>query len=83
MGVRQTEGLESLHDQIGNLTLLLKQPLEPSHSLKPKDLGYPWETGTPDQHIRIDDGLDPRYFLPLDFCSSPKVYITIGHSSQD
>ncbi|KAE8141565.1 hypothetical protein BDV38DRAFT_278919 [Aspergillus pseudotamarii] len=57
MGVRQTEGLESLRDQIKNLTLLLKQSLEPSHSLKPKDLGHPWKTGTPDQDIRIDDGI--------------------------
>lgn len=49
------------------------------HSLKalisqiPKELGYPWEVGNIEDHIRVDDGLGPPFVLPRDLCSSPMV----------
>lgn len=39
----------------------------------PKELGYPWETGTPKDHLMVDDGLDPPFWLPWSLCSSAKV----------
>lgn len=40
---------------------------------RPKELGYPWETGSPKDHLIIDDGLEKPFILPLDFCSTPKA----------
>lgn len=44
-------------------------------SKRPKELGYAWETGLPKDHLWIDDGLDPPFSLPLDFCTTPQVRI--------
>jgi hypothetical protein len=46
----------------------------------PTSLGYFWETGELEDHIRIDDGLEKPFFLPLTLCSTPQVstFITIN-----
>jgi len=37
---------------------------------RPKELGYTWETGAPKDYIRVDDGLDQPFLLPMSLCSS-------------
>jgi hypothetical protein len=39
----------------------------------PKALGYCWETGQLEGHVKVDDGLDQPFYLPIDLCSTPKV----------
>ena len=39
----------------------------------PKQLGYVWETGTPKDHIWVDDGLRPPFLVPSFLCSSRQV----------
>ncbi|KUJ08875.1 uncharacterized protein LY89DRAFT_328516 [Mollisia scopiformis] len=46
-------------------------------SQKPKDLGYPWETGQTGEYVKIDDGLEKPFYLPFDLCSTPKDFIGI------
>ena len=46
-------------------------------SKRPKELGNPWETGTPKDHVAIDDGLERPFLLPLDLCSTPKVGLAL------
>lgn len=49
-------------------------------SQKPMELGYSWEIGQLEDHVKINDGLGATIFLSLDLCSTPKVtYVT--HSS--
>ncbi len=45
-------------------------------SQTPKDLGYCWETGQLEDHVKIDDGLEKPFYLPLDLCSTPEVIMT-------
>ena len=45
-------------------------------SQTPKSLGYCWETGELEDHVKIDDGLEKPFYLPLDLCSSPQVKST-------
>lgn len=40
---------------------------------RPKELGFPWEIGVPEDHLRIDDGLGAEYFLPVELCETPEV----------
>ncbi|KAF2276576.1 HET-domain-containing protein [Westerdykella ornata] len=40
---------------------------------KPKQLGYPWETGMLEDHLKIDDGLGAEYFLPVSLCETLEV----------
>jgi hypothetical protein len=42
-------------------------------SQKPKELGFEWERGQPEDHIQVDDGLGPTFYLPLDLCCSLEV----------
>lgn len=40
---------------------------------RPKEIGYPWETGITQDRVKIDDGLGPEYFLPISWCATPEV----------
>lgn len=42
-------------------------------SQTPKSLGYCWETGELEDHVKVDDGLDKPFYLPFDLCSTPEV----------
>ena len=44
-------------------------------SQTPKHLGYSWETGQLEDHVKIDDGLEKPFYLPLDLCSTPEVIL--------
>jgi hypothetical protein len=39
----------------------------------PKDLGYFWETGQLEDRVKVDDGLEKPFYLPIDLCSTPEV----------
>ncbi|KAH7419727.1 hypothetical protein BKA64DRAFT_24013 [Cadophora sp. MPI-SDFR-AT-0126] len=43
----------------------------------PKQLGYHWEAGERERHLKIDDGLDEPFFIPLDLCSNPEDLISL------
>jgi hypothetical protein len=40
---------------------------------RPKELGYPWETGVSEDQLKIDDGLGAEYLLPTELCGTPEV----------
>jgi hypothetical protein len=66
---------QHVHQQtqkLNNLKITVQQLL---HQLqrRPKELGFPWETDTPENHLKIDDGLGAEYFLPVELCETPKV----------
>jgi hypothetical protein len=59
-----------------NQTSIISQDLRALSSLSsktPKDLGYSWETGQLEDHVKVDDGLEKPFYLPIDLCSTPKV----------
>jgi len=47
--------------------------LKAMSSQTPKSLGNYWETGEVEDHVKIDDGLEKPFYLPLDLCSTPQV----------
>lgn len=49
------------------------QTLLDQMSKRPKEIGFPWETGLPEDELRVDDGLGAEYLLPVDLCKTPKV----------
>lgn len=51
----------------------LEKELAGIRSNLPKELGYTWETGTPKDHLMVDDGLELPFYLPWSLCSSAKV----------
>ncbi|KAN0090555.1 hypothetical protein V8E51_019134 [Hyaloscypha variabilis] len=51
--------------------------LKAMSSQTPKSLGYYWETGEVEDHVKIDDGLEKPFYLPLDLCSTPQGFIDI------
>jgi hypothetical protein len=46
--------------------------LQPQSYKKPGDLGFPG-CGSFNESVRIDDGLTAPYFIPLQWCETPKV----------
>jgi hypothetical protein len=59
-----------------NQTWRISEDLRAMNSLSsqmPKELGYSWETDQLEDHVKIDDGLEKPFYLPLDLCSTPKV----------
>ncbi|KAH8749296.1 hypothetical protein BGZ57DRAFT_969057, partial [Hyaloscypha finlandica] len=46
-------------------------------SKTPKDLGYSWETGQLEDRVKVDDGLEKPFYLPIDLCSTPKDFMNV------
>jgi hypothetical protein len=44
---------------------------------RPKELGYPWETGMMEDQLKIDDGLGAEYLLPVELCETPEVISSV------
>lgn len=63
--VQQMRKIASLEFKVKHILLQLES--------KPKELGYPWETGVREDQLKIDDGLGAEYFLPVALCETPKV----------
>lgn len=40
---------------------------------RPKALGFPWESGAPEDQLKVDDGLGAEYLLPVKLCETPEV----------
>ncbi|PGH23525.1 hypothetical protein AJ80_02479 [Polytolypa hystricis UAMH7299] len=58
--IEQSRIMKLLCDKIESVeetSEILRKLLNGPHSQAPRHLGYPWETGTPKDHIRIDDKL--------------------------
>jgi hypothetical protein len=66
-----TQSYENLLEAISEFKRLLRDMQ--SLSKRPKELGYPWETGLAKDHITVDDGLNTPFVLPLDLCYTPQV----------
>jgi hypothetical protein len=60
--------LESLIQEFEDLKQVVYQPKN-----RPKELGHSWETGAPEDKLKIDDGLNAEYFLPVGLCATPEV----------
>ncbi|OIW23549.1 hypothetical protein CONLIGDRAFT_686477 [Coniochaeta ligniaria NRRL 30616] len=68
------------HENVMAATNQTNQQLKAIEALlseRPKELGYPWETGPPKDHVIIDDGLDRPFILPFDLCSTRQTSIDI------
>jgi hypothetical protein len=69
-----------------NQTGRISEDLRALNSLSsqtPKELGYSWETGQLEDHVKVDDGLEKPFYLPLDLCSTLKVISnTVFHFTQ-
>ena len=71
-----------MHSLVSSNAALREQVVAEFRDLKnlvsglPRDIGYPWDAGDPKDHVLVDDGLDPPFFLPRDFCSTPTVRIS-------
>ncbi|KAF2731935.1 hypothetical protein EJ04DRAFT_358462 [Polyplosphaeria fusca] len=50
---------------------------DPKSQVQVRDHGFPWETGTPQDHLRIDDGLGAEYFLPVELCETPEAFFEL------
>lgn len=72
---RQTEALKQLEKKFAALQLLEieTQSLIKTLSERPKEIGFPWEGGAPEDHVKVDDGLNTPYYVPIDLCRTPKV----------
>ncbi|KAL3466255.1 hypothetical protein BJX64DRAFT_284823 [Aspergillus heterothallicus] len=51
--IQHAEDGQLVHKQLEELTSMFKKALEAPSSQKPKDLGYPWEAGAPQNHIQL------------------------------
>jgi hypothetical protein len=55
--------LDSIQNDVTRMLKMLEE--------RPKAIGYPGYTA--DNQLKIDDGLGPEYFLPVELCSEPEV----------
>jgi hypothetical protein len=65
-----------LHDINTNKGLMVSEDIRALHSMSsqtPKALGYCWETDQLEDHVKVDDGLEKPFYLPMDLCSTPKA----------
>src|SRR6201999_2836549 len=77
--VRTAKSTDDVHDEMKNLRVTVQKFREDVRTLvglpsqRPKELGFFWETGRLENHVVVDDGLGPVFYLPYDLCSTPKV----------
>jgi hypothetical protein len=66
---------EHFHQQTQILNSLEIKIQQVSHQMRnrPKELGYPWETGVSEDQLKVDDGLGAEYLLPTELCGTPEV----------
>ncbi|EKG18465.1 hypothetical protein MPH_04267 [Macrophomina phaseolina MS6] len=62
---QQTQKLNNLETKF--------QQLLPQMENRLKELGFPWETGVPEDQLKIDDGLGAEYLLPVELCETPEL----------
>ncbi|CAN9243604.1 unnamed protein product [Alternaria alternata] len=65
---------EHFHQQTQILNSLEIKIQQVSHQMRnrPKELGYPWETGVSEDQLKVDDGLGAEYLLPTELCGTPE-----------
>lgn len=66
---------QHLHQQTERFNSLEIKFQQVFHQMRnrPKELGFPWETGVPEDQLRVDDGLGAEYLLPVELCGTPEV----------
>lgn len=75
-GSQQEQSLrQHFHQQTQKLNDLEIKVQQVFHQIrkKPKELGFPWETGVPEDQLKVDDGLGAEYLLPVELCGTPEV----------
>lgn len=66
---RQTQKLNNLDIKVQHILHRMEN--------RPQELGFPWETGVPEDQLKIDDGLGAEYLLPVKLCETPEVISSI------
>jgi hypothetical protein len=67
-----TQDVHRQRQKLNNLDIKFQQILHQMEN-RPKELGFPWETGLPEDQLKIDDGLGTEYLLPVELCETPEV----------